>query len=92
MSVIEKSLSKLANFCGFRVSGERGLNPAAELQKAMKLETKGAAPLADCLLYDYCVDVSLIAFNHLRLKKAFFLSLCKNGVKLWSGSLLSVSS
>ena len=52
MSVIEKSLSKLANFCGFRVSGERGLNPAAELQKAMKLETKGAAPLADCLLYD----------------------------------------
>lgn len=63
MSVIEKSLSKLANFCGFRVAGERGLNPAAELQKAMKLETKGAAPLADCLLYDYFDDVSLIAFN-----------------------------
>ena len=63
MPAIEKYLSKLALVCGFRVPGERGLDPNAELQKAMKLETKGAVPLADCLLYDYFDDVSGIAFN-----------------------------
>lgn len=63
MLAIEKHLSKLAKYCGFREPGERGLDPMKELQKAINSETKGAMPLADCLLYDYFDDVSGIAFN-----------------------------
>lgn len=63
MLTIEKHLSKFAKYCGFRQPGERGLDPMQECQKAVNLETSGAVPLADCLLYDYFDDVSGIAFN-----------------------------
>ena len=63
MLVFEKHLSKLANSCGFREAGERGLDPMKELQRAINLETGGAVPLADCLLYDYFDDETNIAFN-----------------------------
>ena len=63
MLAFEKHLSKLANTCGFRASGERGLDPMKELQRAINLETGGAVPLADCLLYDYFDDKTNIAFN-----------------------------
>jgi len=63
MLEIEKHLSKFAKYCGYREPGERGLDPIAELKKAINKETNGAVPLADCLLYDYFDDVSGIAFN-----------------------------
>jgi hypothetical protein len=63
MLAIEKHLSKFAKYCGYRVQGERGLDPIAELKKAVIAETNGAVPLADCLLYDYFDDISGIAFN-----------------------------
>jgi conjugal transfer ATP-binding protein TraC len=63
MLAFEKHLSKLANTCGFREAGERGLDPMKELQRAINLETGGAVPLADCLLYDYFDDKTNIAFN-----------------------------
>ena len=63
MLVFEKHLSKLANSCGFREAGERGLDPMKEVQRAINLETGGAVPLADCLLYDYFDDETNIAFN-----------------------------
>jgi hypothetical protein len=46
----EKHLSKVADYCGFKENGERGLDPMKELQKAINFETGGASPLADCLL------------------------------------------
>ena len=63
MLEIEKYLSKLALFCGYREPGERGLDPRDELEKAIIEENGGAIPLADCMLYDYFDDVSGIAFN-----------------------------
>lgn len=63
MLAFEKHLSKLADFCGFRENGERGLDPMKELKKAMAQETGGAVPLSDCLLYDYFDDETNIAFN-----------------------------
>ncbi len=63
MLAIEKHLSKFAKYCGYYVAGERGLDPMKEFEKAINLDTKGAVPLADCLLYDYFDDVSGIAFN-----------------------------
>jgi conjugal transfer ATP-binding protein TraC len=63
MLEIEKYFSKFAKYCGFREAGERGLDPVAELKKALTKETGGAIPLADCLLYDYFDEISHIAFN-----------------------------
>ena len=63
MFIFEKYLSKLADSCGFKEAGERGLDPMKELQKAIEIETGGAVPLADCLLYDYFDDETNIAFN-----------------------------
>lgn len=63
MLEIEKYLSKLALFCGYREPGERGIDPRDELEKAIIEESGGGVPLADCMLYDYFDDVSGIAFN-----------------------------
>ena len=63
MLEIEKYFSRFAKYCGFREAGERGLDPIAELKKALSKETGGAIPLADCLLYDYFDEISHIAFN-----------------------------
>lgn len=63
MLEIEKHLSRLADFCGFKGPGERGLDSMKELKKAINFETGGAVPLADCLLYDYFDDDTRIGFN-----------------------------
>lgn len=63
MLAFEKHFSKLAAFCGFKENGERGIDPIKELKRAIRQETGGAVPLADCLLYDYFDDETNIAFN-----------------------------
>ena len=63
MLAFEKHFSKLAAFCGFKENGERGIDPIKELKRAIRQETGGAVPLADCLLYDYFDDETHIAFN-----------------------------
>ena len=63
MLTIEKHFSKLAKYCGFKVAGERGLDPHAEVLKNLEQDTKGAKPLSHELLYEYCDDDSGIFFS-----------------------------
>lgn len=60
---IEKHFSKLANYCGFKIVGERGCDPLAETMKLLDKDTSGSKVLADSLLYEYYDDTSGVAFN-----------------------------
>ena len=39
---IEQYFSKIADYCGFKVEGERGYNPQGELARKLDVDTKGA--------------------------------------------------
>ena len=53
---IEKYLSRFSKFCGFRLPGEREVDPMQELMRLLNEDTKGAIPLSHMLLYDYTID------------------------------------
>lgn len=63
MLKLEKKLSTLARDCGFKRASEKGYNPHSELIQQLQKDTKGAKPLAEYLLYDYCDDTSGVFFN-----------------------------
>lgn len=60
---IEKYFSKVADYCGFKVAGERGYDPQGDLACKLDVDTKGAKPLSNELLYEYCDDESGVFFN-----------------------------
>ncbi len=60
---IEQYFSKIAVYCGFKVEGEKGYDPQEELARKLDVDTKGAKPLSNELLYEYCDDESGVFFN-----------------------------
>ena len=63
MSNIAQIIDKIVEYTGFKLPGESVFDPMKNMEDAIAVDTNGAAPLADLLLYEYFDDVTGIAFN-----------------------------
>ena len=61
--MINKALAFMADICGLKAEGERGYDALIAAMDQLNTDTKGAAVLADSLLYDHYDDNTGIAFN-----------------------------
>ena len=63
MGNIAQIISNIVDYTGFKLPGESVFDPMKNMEDAIAIDTNGAIPLADLLLYEYFDDVTGIAFN-----------------------------
>lgn len=63
LEAIERKISELANYCGFKLKAEGNVNWQKEFERLLIEDTKGANPLSDELKYEYYDTQHDIAFN-----------------------------